>query len=115
MNGNRDKRLAKLELKRQPAGETLILWLKGPDEPEEQAIARYFPEGVPQDARLIFCRWLTEDGPSHPVEMSHAIAGSGHGCCFSRSSSNFRASCSTPRSSKRLPMICNPMGSPLLV
>jgi hypothetical protein len=44
MSGSRDKRVVKLELKRQPSGETLILWLRGPDEPEKKVIGRYFPE-----------------------------------------------------------------------
>ena len=72
----------------------------------------HWPSRIPAEDRS---QRFFFSGLSRAAEMSHAVAGSGHGRCFSRSSSNFRASCSTPRSSKRLPMICSPMGSPLLV
>jgi len=62
MSGSRDKRLAKLERKRQPAGETFIVWLdREAGWTEEEAIARRFPEGEPPGAKIILLSWLTAD------------------------------------------------------
>jgi len=65
MNGNRDKRRAKLELSFRSAAGTVILRLDGPDAPEPPAIALRFPAGVPRGLRLRFRRGPTEDeGPA---------------------------------------------------
>ena len=44
--------------------------------------------------------------------VNAAPGGSGQGLCVSRSSSNARATCNTPKSSKRCPAICSPIGRP---
>jgi hypothetical protein len=70
MSGNRDKRLAKLERKRRPAGETFIVWRdRAKGWTEEEAIARRFPEGVPRGAQIVLFSWLTEDDPKVPDEL----------------------------------------------
>ncbi len=61
MNGNRDRRLAKLEQDRQPAAKILYVWRDGPTESAEEAIARRFPAGVPAGARLVICSWQFDD------------------------------------------------------
>jgi len=56
------------------------------------------------------CRTLVD--PAHPSSQPGA---SGHGRCGPRMRSQALAMRSTPRSSKRLPMICRPMGRPAAV
>ena len=64
MSGSLDKRLAKLERKRQPAGKTFIVWLdRAAGWTEEEAIARRFPDGEPPGAKIVFISWLTGDDP----------------------------------------------------
>jgi len=64
MNGGLGKRLAKLERKRQPACETFYVWINTlTRETRAQAIARCFPDGVPQGAKLVILRWLTDEDP----------------------------------------------------
>ena len=43
-----------------------------------------------------------------------AAGGEGHGFCGPRTSSKARATCNTPRSSKRWPAICRPIGKPVV-
>jgi hypothetical protein len=68
MNGGRDKRLGKLELKRRPVARTFYLWRDGAGETLEQAIARSFPDGVPQGARLVIYSWQSAEGPVRKPE-----------------------------------------------
>jgi hypothetical protein len=64
MSGNRDKRLAKLERKRRPEGETFVIWRnRAAGWTYEEAIARRFPDGVPPGAKISFFSWLTPDDP----------------------------------------------------
>jgi hypothetical protein len=50
MNASHDRRLARLEQKRQPAANVFYVWRNAPMESAEEAIARTFPHGVPADA-----------------------------------------------------------------
>ena len=61
MNGGRDKRLGKLELKRRPVARTFYLWRDGAGETLEQVIARSFPDGKPPGAQIRFISWMTAD------------------------------------------------------
>ena len=75
MSGSREKRLAKLERKRQPKESTVLVWYDAEEETSEQAIAQRFPEGVPPGTRLIVLRWLTaEDGEAESATSSPAPA-----------------------------------------
>jgi len=53
MSGNHNKRLVKLEQDRRPAAKVLYVWRDRPGETTAQAIARSFPDGVPEGARLV--------------------------------------------------------------
>lgn len=57
MTLSREKRLAKLERRRSPEPEVVIVWCDRTDTPE-QAIARRFPKGVPPGTRPLTVRWL---------------------------------------------------------
>jgi hypothetical protein len=64
MNGGWEKRLAKLERKRQPAGRNYHVFLDTRvKETRAQAIARHFPDGVPPGGQVVFLRWLTDEDP----------------------------------------------------
>ena len=59
MSGNKNKRLAKLEKKRQPAGQTFLVWRdRAAGWTVEEAIARRFPDGEPPGAKIIMFSWL---------------------------------------------------------
>jgi hypothetical protein len=59
MSGNKNKRLAKLERKRQPAGETFMVWRdRAKGWTQEEALARRFPDGVPPGAKIIMFSWM---------------------------------------------------------
>src|SRR6266576_5223355 len=51
--------------------------------------------------------------PPRNDERSYLVGGAGHGRCGPRKPSNAFAIPSTPRSSKRRPTICTPIGKPL--
>src|SRR5665647_2558069 len=54
---------------------------------------------------------LRSIGAAQPGSSAGLKAGGcGHACCGSRSNSKARANCNTPRSSKRWPAICKPIG-----
>ena len=62
MNGNRDRRLARLEqahLEQEPEtpAQILYVWRDAPRESADAAIARRFPKGVPAGRQLVICSW----------------------------------------------------------
>ena len=69
MNGDRDKRLAKLEQDRRPAARILYVWRDAPRESTKEAIARCFPKGVPAGARLVICSWQVDGEPLQPARL----------------------------------------------
>lgn len=60
MTWSRDKRLAKLERRRSPEAEIVLVWCDM-DETPDQAMARRFPDGVPPGTHVRIIRWLRSD------------------------------------------------------
>src|SRR3954471_8541145 len=58
-------------------------------------------------------RWLAGSSPAMTAQCRYFFGGDGHGRCAPRRPSNALAMPSTPRSSKRRPTICTPIGKPL--
>jgi hypothetical protein len=67
MNGGHDKRVAKLEQERRPAARVFFVWLDGPRQTTQQAIARRFPAGVPAHTRLVICSWRVAGQRENPI------------------------------------------------
>jgi hypothetical protein len=57
----RERRIARLEKDRGSQAEPLIVWCAAEESPEA-AIARRFPEGVPENAELLFISWMAGGG-----------------------------------------------------
>ncbi len=55
---NRERRLARLERKPGRKPEVVFIWHDVLKETRDQAIARHFPDGVPEGARIQICSWL---------------------------------------------------------
>jgi hypothetical protein len=58
MNEGRERRLARLERRRRRKPRRIIVWWDAARETADQAMARQFPEGPPEDAEILFVRWL---------------------------------------------------------
>ena len=59
MSGNKDKRLEKLERKGQPKPRLVTVWRdRAKGWSREEAIARRYPEGVPEGVEIMLFSWL---------------------------------------------------------